>query len=29
VPAKADRTPKDCALISRKYLEEKIGAKVG
>ena len=29
VPAKAVRTPKECALINRKYLEEKIGAKFG
>lgn len=29
VPAKAARTPKECALINRKYLEEKIGAKFG
>jgi inosose dehydratase len=27
VPSKASRTPKECAMISRKYLEEKLGAK--
>jgi inosose dehydratase len=27
VPAKEKITPKDCAVISRKYLEEKVGVK--